>query len=70
MYFPLIVKEALMIEPTETESKQILDDFVEAMEEIAKQARENPDALHKAPQNMSVGRLDEVKAARELILGI
>lgn len=67
-YFPLIVKEALMIEPTETENKQTLDRFAEAMLKIAAEARENPDLLHEAPHNAPVGRLDEVKAARELVL--
>ena len=67
-YFPLIVKEALMIEPTETENKQTLDKFAEAMLAIVKEAKENPDLLHNAPHNTPVGRLDEVKAARDLIL--
>ena len=67
-YFPLIVKEALMIEPTETENKQTLDNFISAMQEIAKEARENPSLLKDAPQNAPVRRLDEVKAARELVL--
>jgi glycine cleavage system P protein (glycine dehydrogenase) subunit 2 len=64
VYFPLIVEEALMIEPTETESKQTLDAFVEAMKEIARDAEENPEALHSAPHNTPVKRLDDVKAAR------
>jgi glycine dehydrogenase subunit 2 len=67
-YFPLIVKEALMIEPTETENKQTLDQFVDAMLAIAKEARENPELLHQAPHDTPVGRLDEVKAARDLVL--
>ena len=67
-YFPLIVKEALMIEPTETENKQTLDSFADAMKKIAKEARENPELLHDAPHKAPVGRLDEVKAARDLIL--
>lgn len=67
-YFPLIVKEALMIEPTETESKQTLDKFVEVMLTIADEARENPDLLHHAPHITPVGRLDEVKAAKDLVL--
>lgn len=67
-YFPLIVPEALMIEPTETESKEVLDRFVEAMRSIAEEARSNPDVLHEAPHVTPVGRLDEVKAARELVL--
>jgi len=64
VYFPLIVDEALMIEPTETESKQTLDAFIEAMKEIARDAEENPEALHSAPHNTPVGRLDDVRAAR------
>jgi glycine dehydrogenase subunit 2 len=67
-YFPLIVREALMIEPTETESKPTLDAFIEAMRQIATEARDNPDLVRTAPHNMPVGRLDEVKAARELVL--
>ena len=67
-YFPLIVHEALMIEPTETESKQTLDAFVEALLKIAEEAHSNPELLISAPHNTPVGRLDEVKAAKELIL--
>ncbi len=68
MYFPLTVKEALMIEPTETESKATLDCFIEAMTQIASEAHINPDLLHSAPHSTRIGRLDEVKAARELVL--
>jgi glycine dehydrogenase subunit 2 len=68
VYFPLIVHEAMMIEPTETESKETLDAFVEAMLDIVEEARENPDALHEAPQTAPTRRLDEVQAARSLIL--
>jgi len=67
-YFPLIVPEALMIEPTETESKQTLDRFAETMIRIAQEARENPALLHGAPVNAPVRRLDEVRAARRLVL--
>ena len=67
-YFPLIVHEALMIEPTETESKRTLDAFVAAMKQIAREARENPEVLHEAPHTTPFGRVDEVKAARELVL--
>ncbi len=67
-YFPLIVKEALMIEPTETESKQTLDEFSDVMLKIAKEAHESPQLLKEAPHNTPVGRLDEVKAAKELVL--
>jgi glycine dehydrogenase subunit 2 len=65
IYFPLIVPEALMIEPTETESKEALDAFAEAMLKIAREAEENPDLLHEAPHNAPVTRLDEVRAARQ-----
>jgi glycine dehydrogenase subunit 2 len=67
-YFPLIVPEALMIEPTETESKQVLDAFSEAMIKIAQEAHETPELLKDAPHNTPVKRLDEVKAARDLVL--
>jgi glycine dehydrogenase subunit 2 len=67
-YFPLIVPEALMIEPTETESKQTLDAFVAAMRKIADEAQNDPELLKKAPHTTSVGRLDEVRAARQPIL--
>jgi glycine dehydrogenase subunit 2 len=67
-YFPLIVHEALMIEPTESESKKTLDDFAEAMLAIAKEARENPELLRTAPHSTPFGRLDEVHAARQLVL--
>ncbi len=64
IYFPLVVKGALMIEPTETESRENLDQFVEAMVAIAKEAEENPDLLRQAPRRVKVRRLDEVLAAR------
>jgi glycine dehydrogenase subunit 2 len=67
-YFPLIVHEALMIEPTETESKEILDAFVDAMRRIAEEARAQPELLKEAPHFTPVGRVDEVKAAKELVL--
>lgn len=67
-YFPLIVKEALMIEPTETESKQTLDAFSNVMLKIAEEAHSHPELLKEAPHNTPVGRLDEVKAARDLVL--
>ncbi len=66
IYFPLIVPEALMIEPTETESREALDAFVEAMMQIAREAESNPQLLKSAPHDTPVGRLDEVKAAQEL----
>ena len=67
-YFPLIVHEALMIEPTETESKQTLDAFVEIMKKIAEEAHTQPELLKTAPHITPVGRLDEVKAAKDLVL--
>ncbi len=67
-YFPLIVHEALMIEPTETESQQTLDAFAEALLKIAEEARSQPHLLREAPHTTPVGRLDEVKAARDLVL--
>ena len=65
VYFPLIVKEAIMIEPTETESKQTLDAFIAVMKEAAKLAQTMPELLQTAPVTMPVTRLDETKAARE-----
>jgi glycine dehydrogenase subunit 2 len=65
IYFPLVVKAALMMEPTETESKESLDGFIETMITIAKEAEENPDFLRQAPQRVKVRRLDEVLAARK-----
>jgi len=67
-YFPLIVHEALMIEPTETESKETLDAFGDALERIAEEAHSQPSLLHEAPHRTPVGRLDEVKAAKQLVL--
>ena len=66
VYFPLIVPEALMIEPTETESRETLDDFIAIMKRIAQEAKENPQLLHDAPLRTPVRRLDEAKASREL----
>ncbi len=65
VYFPLVVDGALMIEPTETESKKTLDAYIDAMIEIAREAEENPEILHTAPHNTPVRRLDEVRAARQ-----
>jgi glycine dehydrogenase subunit 2 len=64
MYFPLIVEEALMIEPTESESRETLDYFIEVMKAIAEEARDNPELLHEAPHNTPNTRLDEARAAR------
>ncbi len=68
VYFPLIVKEAMMIEPTETETRATLDAFCDAMLQIAEEAATDPDKLHDAPHTMPVGRLDEANAARCLNL--
>jgi glycine dehydrogenase subunit 2 len=65
VYFPLVVRGALMIEPTETETKQTIDDFVEAMIAIRREAQETPDVVKQAPHNSRVGRLDEAGAARK-----
>jgi glycine dehydrogenase subunit 2 len=66
VYFPLIVSEALMIEPTDTESKETIDYFITAMKQIRKEADETPEILKSAPQHTPVRRLDEVKAIKEL----
>ena len=66
VYFPLTVKESIMIEPTETESKETLDAFCDAMLEIARRIEEDGETFHAAPEMMPVGRLDEVRAAKEL----
>jgi glycine dehydrogenase subunit 2 len=65
-YFPLIVPECLLIEPTESESKQVLDKYVEAMIKIDQEAKENPELVKGAPYTLPVRRLDDVKAAREI----
>lgn len=66
VYFPLVVREALMIEPTETESRATLDSFIDAMIEAAKLAGTDPDSLRRAPRTTPVTRLDETRAAREI----
>lgn len=68
VYFPLTVREALMIEPTETESKETLDHFVQVMEQIAREAKENPELLHSSPHRAPVRRLDQTLAAKRPIL--
>ena len=68
IYFPLVVPEALMIEPTETESKETLDAFVAAMLAIAREAAEQPELLREAPHSRPVGRLDEVRAVKEPVV--
>jgi glycine dehydrogenase subunit 2 len=68
IYFPLIVDEAIMIEPTESESKATLDHFVAVMRQIARECEESPDLVRDSPRSQVVGRLDEVTAARRPIL--
>jgi glycine dehydrogenase subunit 2 len=68
VYFPLVVPEALMVEPTETETRETLDAFADAMLEIARDAAERPELLHEAPHGRPVGRLDEVKAVKRSVL--
>jgi glycine dehydrogenase subunit 2 len=67
VYFPLIVDEALMFEPTETESVQTLEALAQALERIAQRAHDDPESLHRAPQSTPVSRVDEARAARQLI---
>ncbi len=68
IYFPLVVPEALMVEPTETEAKETLDAFAEAMLQIVREARDEPEVVRSAPHGRPVGRLDEVRAARQPIV--
>ncbi|OGI18865.1 MAG: glycine dehydrogenase (aminomethyl-transferring) [Candidatus Melainabacteria bacterium RIFCSPHIGHO2_02_FULL_34_12] len=68
VYFPLVVQEAIMIEPTETESKEELDRFIEIMKQVAAEAISNPELVNGAPYNTPVGRVDEAHAARSLNL--
>lgn len=68
MYFPLLVPECLLIEPTETETKEMLDAFVDAMTNILEEAKTNPEMLRTAPHTTELRRLDDVRAARELDL--
>jgi glycine dehydrogenase subunit 2 len=68
IYFPLIVDEAMMVEPTEVESKATLDSFAETMRQIAREIEDAPDVLRNAPRGQAVGRLDEVTAARKPVL--
>ena len=65
VYFPLVVPGAIMIEPTETECKQDIDLFIDAMEQIAREAQEDPEILKSAPHHSKVRRLDETTAARK-----
>jgi glycine dehydrogenase subunit 2 len=68
IYFPLVVPEALMIEPTETEPKERLDEFVDAMRRIAEEAAGSPGTLKNAPHGRPVRRLDEVRAAKQPVV--
>jgi glycine dehydrogenase subunit 2 len=68
VYFPLVVEEALMVEPTETESKETIDGLGAALNQIAREASEDPDLLHDAPRTTPVRRPDEARAARDLKL--
>ena len=68
IYFPLVVPEALMIEPTETEAKETLDEFADSMLAIAREAAEEPELLKSAPHGRAVGRLDEVKAVKRVVV--
>ncbi|MCL5039749.1 MAG: aminomethyl-transferring glycine dehydrogenase subunit GcvPB, partial [Firmicutes bacterium] len=65
IYFPLIVEEVMMIEPTETESREALDHFADVMTQIAREAEEEPEKVKTAPHTTVVGRLDETLAARK-----
>jgi glycine dehydrogenase subunit 2 len=68
IYFPLNVEEGMMIEPTETESKETLDAFIDAMIQIAKEVEENPEIVQNAPHTTVIKRLDETQAARKPVL--
>jgi glycine dehydrogenase subunit 2 len=68
IYFPLVVSGAIMIEPTETESKETLDEFIDVMLRIAREAHETPEVVRNAPTRTPVGRLDEARAARHPVL--
>ena len=67
IYFPLLFHESLMIEPTESESKETLDDFIETMKKIAVEARENPELLHTAPHHTPIRRPDDVRAVKDAV---
>ena len=68
VYFPLIVDEALMFEPTESESKETLDAFIAVMAQIAREAKETPELVKSAPHQTPIGRLNETQAARNPVL--
>lgn len=64
IYFPLLFHESMMIEPTENESKETIDGFIDVMREIAREAKEEPDTVKNAPNNAPIGRVDDVLAAK------
>ena len=68
IYFPLLFHQAIMIEPTETESLETLDAFIAVMRRIAEEAKSDPEMLHAAPHNTPIGRPDETTAARQPVL--
>ena len=68
IYFPLLFHEAMMIEPTESESKETIDAFIEVLRQIAEEAKNNPEEVKTAPHNIPVGRVDDVLAAKHPIL--
>lgn len=70
VYFPLIIKECMLVEPTESESKDTLDRFVEIMKEIIQEIKTAPELLREAPHKQCVSRLDEVRAAKQLMLHV
>ena len=65
IYFPLLFHESLMIEPTESETKETLDAFIETMQQIAREAQSNPELLHTAPHNTPIRRPDDVRAVKD-----
>lgn len=68
IYFPLLFHEAMMIEPTETESKETIDEFINIMRIIAQEAKDNPELVKTAPHNTPIGRVDDVLAAKQPVL--
>ena len=68
IYFPLIVHEVMMTEPTESESRETLDEFIEAMKDIAREAKEDPESIHSCPKTTPIGRPDETAAARKPVV--
>ena len=68
IYFPLLFHEAMMIEPTESESKVTIDGFIEVMRKIAEEAKNEPELLRSAPHNTPIGRVDDVLAAKHPVV--